>query len=151
MGFLKPNIMDRSSDRHFLAPHLDHVMEHRFSWDSEEVYWLTRKPKAFLNRAIGQKAWAISKSELEDGDGGFFLEGSFFVSKIAKRRYPDHWKFEVFGEDVQIFGDGVHLDETAFPLIDSLIEKQNHFHFGFNDLTDEDVIEAFERIESDFM
>jgi hypothetical protein len=140
----------KSKERHFIAPHLDHVMGHSFVWDvDEELYWVSKKSKPFLERAVGCKAWIVSKALLTNDEGAFFLEGSFIVSEIRKRRYPDKWKFEVFGTDEVRFDNGTPIDDE--PWFQNFLEKQNQFHFGFNDLTDPEVIAAFEEIESEFL
>ena len=125
----------------FIAYHSAEVMGYEYEHQPGDTFsFFSRKPRTFLEKAIGQWAWVITGVRGPDRRMVYRLAGFYIPSEVV----TDGDGYVIRGER------GTHLarppEVTSLPWFSKLHRKQNKFSYGFNPIGDANIVDELQRL-----
>ncbi|MGA2660996.1 MAG: hypothetical protein ABSH34_26225, partial [Verrucomicrobiota bacterium] len=116
----------------YVAYHSARVMGCVYRAPARLFRFSSRKPEAYLRKAVGCRVWVIS-SELNGSRARYWLEGMFRPEAI--RAGQGHSVIEGAGVPLR-----PHVEITARPWFVELRREQKNFRWGFNRIGDAEIV-----------
>lgn len=104
------------------------------------------KRRAFLEQAVGAVVWAISGSDTGGKKTTYRLDSVYIPDQIIDVEDPE-FDYVIAGAVGRDFDPPIELN--LLPWFPSFFESQGHFGFGFNEITDPQVVQELLSLAGD--
>jgi hypothetical protein len=135
-----PNTKSQRGD--FVAYHSTELMGHSYRSRRGEMRFLSKKPRAFLEKSIGCNVWVITGTR-ETGRNMIYRLAAVHIGTQVK---DSDGVRVVVGKGGRVITPPVELNGR--PWFNKLYREQNQFSFGFNGIRSAEVVAALHRLRS---